>query len=247
MSQYFKNIWSAISTVSIGMKVTFKHLFVPAVTIQYPDVKLELPERERNRLYMNMDDCIGCDQCARACPVNCIEIETVKSLPDEDLGKTSNGKRKALWVTKFNIDIAKCCYCQLCVFPCPTECIYMTDVYEFSEFKRDNLVYDYSTLSAEERVQKKLNYEKYEAQKAAEKAAAAAAAAKAKAQEVKPEDKEVKPENKESNAGIKEIKVENKGPNSEGKSVNQENKTDKTESKPIDNGTNPDNKDDKTE
>jgi NADH-quinone oxidoreductase chain I len=247
MSQYFKNIWSAISTVSIGMKVTFKHLFVPAVTIQYPDVKLELPERERNRLYMNMDDCIGCDQCARACPVNCIEIETVKSLPDEDLGKTSNGKRKALWVTKFNIDIAKCCYCQLCVFPCPTECIYMTDVYEFSEFKRDNLVYDYSTLSVEERVQKKLNYEKYEAQKVAEKAAAAAAAAKAKAQEVKPENKEVKPENKESNAGIKEIKVENKGPNSEGKSVNQENKTDKTESKPIDNGTNPDNKDDKTE
>ncbi len=46
-----------------------------------------------------MDDCIGCDQCARACPVNCIEIETVKSIPGEDLGKTSNGKKKALWVT----------------------------------------------------------------------------------------------------------------------------------------------------
>ncbi|MCK7520828.1 MAG: 4Fe-4S binding protein [Ignavibacteriales bacterium] len=27
-----------------------------------------------------MDDCIGCDQCSRACPVNCIEIETVKGL-----------------------------------------------------------------------------------------------------------------------------------------------------------------------
>ena len=153
MREYFSNIWTGLSTIAIGMKVTFKHMFVPAVTIQYPSVRVELPERERNRLYVNMDDCIGCDQCSRACPVNCIEIETVKSIPPEDLGKTSNGKKKALWVTKFNIDLAKCCYCQLCVFPCPTECIYMTDVYEFSEFDRKDLVYDFVTLTQEERVQ----------------------------------------------------------------------------------------------
>lgn len=237
MSQYFKNIWSAISTVSIGMKVTFKHLFVPAVTIQYPDVKLELPERERNRLYMNMDDCIGCDQCARACPVNCIEIETVKSLPDEDLGKTSNGKRKALWVTKFNIDIAKCCYCQLCVFPCPTECIYMTDVYEFSEFERGNLVYDYATLTPEERVQKKINYEKFEAEKAAQKAAAAAAAVAKKAEEekAKAENPEMKPDNREiksettANPDNKETNTDNKEANSGTDESKPENKEDKPE------------------
>jgi len=171
MKEYFLNIWSGLSTIAIGMKVTFKHMFVPAVTIQYPSVRVELPERERNRLYVNMDDCIGCDQCSRACPVSCIEIETVKGLPTDDIGKTSNGKKKALWVTKFNIDFAKCCYCQLCVFPCPTECIYMTDVYEFSEFDRNDLVYDYVTLTHEEREQKKINYQKFEAEKAAEKAA----------------------------------------------------------------------------
>ena len=171
MKEYFSNIWIGLSTIAIGMKVTFKHMFVPAVTIQYPSVRVELPERERNRLYVNMDDCIGCDQCSRACPVSCIEIETVKGLPTDDIGKTSNGKKKALWVTKFNIDFAKCCYCQLCVFPCPTECIYMTDVYEFSEFDRNDLVYDYVTLTHEEREQKKLNYQKFEAEKAAEKAA----------------------------------------------------------------------------
>jgi NADH-quinone oxidoreductase subunit I len=160
------------------MKVTFKHLFVPAVTIQYPDVKLPLPERERNRLYVNMDDCIGCDQCARACPVNCITIETVKGLPTEDLGKTSNGKRKALWVTKFDIDFAKCCYCQLCVFPCPTECIYMTDVYEFSELEREDLVFSFITLTPQEVEEKKNNFAKMEAEKAAKKAAAANAPVK---------------------------------------------------------------------
>ncbi len=104
-----------------------------------------------------MDDCIGCDQCSRACPVSCIEIETVKSIPGDELGTTSNGKKKALWVTKFDIDIAKCCYCELCVFPCPTDCIYMTDVYEFSEFERNNLIYDFVTLTKDEIAEKKKN------------------------------------------------------------------------------------------
>ncbi len=174
MKQYLKNTWDGIFTVLVGMKITFKHLFTPAVTIQYPDIKIQLPERVRNRLYVNIDDCIGCDQCARACPVECIDIETVKNVPGEDLGTTSNGKKKALWVTKFNIDIAKCCYCQLCVFPCPTECIYMTDVYEFSEYERGNLLYKFSAMTEMEAADKKSNYEKFQAEKEAQKAAAAA-------------------------------------------------------------------------
>lgn len=174
MREYLKNTWDGIYTVLVGMRITFKHLFTPAVTIQYPEVKVKLPDRVRNRLYVNIDDCIGCDQCSRACPVSCIEIDTVKSIPGEDLGTTSNGKKKALWVTKFDIDIAKCCYCQLCVFPCPTECIYMTDVYEFSEYERANLLYKFSALNQDEAAQKKVNYEKFQAEKEAQKAAAAA-------------------------------------------------------------------------
>jgi NADH-quinone oxidoreductase subunit I len=51
----------------------------------------------------------------------------------------------------------------------------MTDVYEFSEFERENLLYDFVTLTPEEREEKKKNYAQLEAQKAAEKAAKAAA------------------------------------------------------------------------
>jgi len=187
MKQYLKNTFDALYTVFIGMKITFKHLFTPSVTIQYPEVKVTLPERVRNRLYVNMDDCIGCDQCARACPVDCIEIETVKSLPTEDLGKTSNGKKKALWVTKFNIDIAKCCYCSLCVSPCPTECIYMTDVYEFAEFSRHDLVYKFATLTETEINEKVDNFNKFTAEKESQKAAAA----KQKSEQPNPGTKEV--------------------------------------------------------
>ncbi|HEX3074544.1 MAG TPA: NADH-quinone oxidoreductase subunit I, partial [Ignavibacteriales bacterium] len=90
-------------------------------------------------------------------------------------GKTSNGKKKVLWVTKFDIDIAKCCYCALCTYPCPTECIKTSDVYEFSEFDRHNLLYKFSTLTEAEVEEKKANFAKMEAEKAAQKAAAAAA------------------------------------------------------------------------
>jgi NADH-quinone oxidoreductase subunit I len=193
MRDYFIKFWEGFFTILIGMKVTFRHLFVPAVTIQYPSVKPQLPERERNRLYVNMDDCIGCDQCSRACPVSCIDIETVKSTPGEDLGKTSNGKKKALWVTKFDIDFAKCCYCELCVPPCPTDCIYMTDVYEFSEFERGNLLFDFVTLTQNERQEKIKNYEEFQIKKEAEKTAAAKKAAEEKAIALK-EKTESKPE-----------------------------------------------------
>ena len=194
MKQYIKNTYEAIWTVLVGMKITFRHLFFPSVTIQYPDVKPAIPERARNRLYVNMDDCIGCDQCSRACPVNCIEIETLKSTPDDSPGVTSQGKKKALWVTKFDIDIAKCCYCSLCVYPCPTECIEMTKVYEFSEFGRDDLIYNFATLTREEIEDKKQKYEKFmEEKEAAKLAAAKAKAEKAeKAAEKKPDKNEDK-------------------------------------------------------
>jgi NADH-quinone oxidoreductase subunit I len=150
MKQYFKDIFISVWTILVGMRITFKHMFVPAVTIQYPTVKPALPERARNRLYVNMDDCIGCLQCALACPVNCIDIETVKAIPTDDLGTTSTGQKKRLYVTKFNIDIGKCCYCGLCVPPCSTDCIKMAETYEFSEYNRQDLIYNFSTMTADD-------------------------------------------------------------------------------------------------
>ena len=93
--EYFGNIYRGIKTATIGMRITFKHLFTKAVTIQYPTVKMKLPERARNRLYVNMDDCIGCDQCSMACPVDCISIETIKSTPEDNLGRPPPDRRSA--------------------------------------------------------------------------------------------------------------------------------------------------------
>ena len=144
-----KEGWQTFKSIFTGMGITMRHLFQPSVTLQYPDERDVLPANARAKLYVDIDDCIGCNLCARACPVNCIDIETVMSTDDVDLGKTSTGNPKRFWLTRFNIDMAKCMYCDLCVHPCPTDCIKMVQEYEYSEFDRTNLVYHFSNLSPE--------------------------------------------------------------------------------------------------
>ena len=180
LSTYFGDIYRSLNSARIGMGITLRQLFAPVVTIQYPRHKKAMPERVRNRLYMNYDDCIGCELCAGACPVDCIDISVMKAPPTESLGVTSTGQKKRIYVTKFDIDIAKCCFCGLCVYPCPTECLKMTDVYEFSEYDRQNLIYNFGTMSPADIETAKAKVKIYADEEAAKKVAAAAQAAAAK-------------------------------------------------------------------
>jgi formate hydrogenlyase subunit 6/NADH:ubiquinone oxidoreductase subunit I len=182
LKEYFANVFAGIWTVLVGMRLTFWHLFTPSVTLQYPDEKWELPPGARAQLFNNFDDCIGCGFCAKVCPVDCIYIETVKTGPGEDLGKTTTGNPKRLHVLRFDIDMAKCCYCNLCTIPCPTECLQMTPKYENSVYNRANLLYHYTTYSPAEAERIRAEAAKREAEEAEKrKAAAAAKAAAAKA------------------------------------------------------------------
>lgn len=144
MAGYFRNILDSVTSVWVGMNVTFKHLFKPSITLQYPKQRWEMPDRARNQLHNDIDDCIGCDQCARACPVDCIYIDTEKVGKEVDLGVTSKGTKKRLKVLRFDIDMSLCCYCGLCTYPCPTECLVMTPKYESSVYDRTELVYRYA-------------------------------------------------------------------------------------------------------
>ncbi|MCH8927447.1 MAG: 4Fe-4S dicluster domain-containing protein [Candidatus Marinimicrobia bacterium] len=151
MKQYFYDIYLAITSVLIGMKITFGHLFTRSITLQYPREKAPMFDRSRNRLHVDIEDCIGCYQCDKACPVDCIHIDTIKARPGEDLGLTEKFEKKKTFVfPKFDIDMAECCYCGLCVFPCPTECIYWISDYEFAEYDRSNLNYNFGNITPDE-------------------------------------------------------------------------------------------------
>jgi NADH-quinone oxidoreductase subunit I len=142
-------------------------------TVQYPHEKVPIPEVGRYQLDVEIDDCIVCDLCAKICPVDCIEIESIKGTGP--IGQTSDGTTKRLYAAKFDIDMAKCLYCGLCTVVCPTECIIMTDQYDRTVTNISELTYQFSDMSPQEAEQKRAEL----AQQLAERQAAKDAAAKA--------------------------------------------------------------------
>jgi NADH-quinone oxidoreductase subunit I len=130
------------------MRITWRHLFTYPVTLQYPSVKWPLPPRSRMRLFMKYEDCIGCGQCVRACPVNCISLKTEKRPADAPAIWASTGQPIKLAVSVFDIDMSLCCYCNLCTYPCPTFCIYMTPEYEFATTDLHEHLYHFAKKDA---------------------------------------------------------------------------------------------------
>lgn len=189
---YWLNIKQAAFTLLGGLKITwvhFKHAFTHKrrkeegveeenyfdkqngiFTLQYPTESIPVPDTGRYRLDNEIEDCIVCDKCVKVCPVNCIEIDVIKS-PTE-IRKASDGSSIRLYAGKFEIDMAKCMFCGLCTTVCPTECLTMTKSYDFSEFDVDNLAYEFSDLTKNEADKKREEYTEYmEAKKKAKESA----------------------------------------------------------------------------
>lgn len=183
MKDYFKNVWLGFWTVIIGMKITLRHLFEPNVTVQYPNESYPIPDNARNRLKLETDLCNGCNSCARACPVNCITVETLRVVPDDpEQPMIGDGTKRKLWVPVYDIDFAKCCFCSLCTTVCPTLAIHHTTEFEYSTYNREDLYYRFSDMSAEKvEMKKKMLEEFQEKEKKAKAEAAAKKAAEDKA------------------------------------------------------------------
>lgn len=183
----FKTTTNLFFTALQGLSLTVKHLFGARksrqskdirakdyfqqqqglTTVQYPQEKMPIPEVARYQLDVEIDDCIVCDLCAKACPVDCIAIEAVKAT--EAIGETSDGSIKRLYAAKFEIDMAKCMYCGLCTVVCPTECITMTNNYDRSSQKLTDLIYGFSTMSDQEIADRKSEWTQFQAAKEAAK------------------------------------------------------------------------------
>jgi formate hydrogenlyase subunit 6/NADH:ubiquinone oxidoreductase subunit I len=73
--------------------------------------------------------CVGCTFCARTCPDYAIQVERV-----DDPGARS--------VTRFDMDLSKCCFCGLCAEQCPTGALQHTGQYEMSFYSRDLTLFD---------------------------------------------------------------------------------------------------------
>ena len=192
LKSYWSNIQTSISTLKKGLGVTKEHLtdartqrdpLGPAeenyfekqnalFTTQYPKEQIPVPVNGRYKLHNEIDDCIVCDKCAKVCPVDCIDIEPIRS--PEVFGKTSDGTGKRIYAAKFDIDMAKCMFCGLCTTVCPTECLTMTNEFDFSEFDFADHNIEFGNMTPIEILQRKQEFEAFQKEKEAAKAKAAA-------------------------------------------------------------------------
>jgi NADH-quinone oxidoreductase subunit I len=113
-----------------GMGVTLSQLPKKKVTLQYPDVRPEWPERFRGVHRFIPELCIACNQCARICPTDCISLS----------GERDQNKKMRIDTFDINFDI--CILCDLCTEVCPTEAILMSDTFEMASETRDDFYLD---------------------------------------------------------------------------------------------------------
>lgn len=73
--------------------------------------------------------CVGCTFCARTCPDYAIKVDRVDD----------PGERR---VSRYELDLTKCCFCGLCAEQCPTDALRHTGQYELSFYHRDLAVFD---------------------------------------------------------------------------------------------------------
>lgn len=129
-----------IKNLFVGMQITSKHLGKHAITLQYPEQKMEMPARSRGIVILLSDketgdlNCTACMLCAKACPTGAILI---------DAPRDENKKRQ---LKGFVVDHGLCCFCGLCEEACNFCAIKMASKYEFSDLTKENLVWDMAKL-----------------------------------------------------------------------------------------------------
>jgi formate hydrogenlyase subunit 6/NADH:ubiquinone oxidoreductase subunit I len=113
MTEWFRNVYTAVATVVQGMLVTLR-VFGSTYDqkrrtftehFEYPELPAPVAARYRGFHRYDLTTCIACDQCAKACPVDCIYDGTrmLYIQPDE------------------------CVDCGACEPVCPVEAIYYED------------------------------------------------------------------------------------------------------------------------
>lgn len=176
---YFKELFSGIYNLLLGLKTTAMYLPQKSVTLQYPKEKWPMPERSRGIVILLSDpetselNCTACLLCQKACPVAAITITQAKN--------EATNKR---YPKTFEVNNTICCFCGLCEEACNFDAIKLTGFYEFATFDKDSLIFQKEKL---QELGRNVKYEK-KRKPVAKKTAAKPEATEPKAEVAPPSD-----------------------------------------------------------
>jgi NADH-quinone oxidoreductase chain I len=108
-----------------GLTLTIRYFFSKPVTMRYPEVYYDLPDRFRGAQILKRhqdgkERCVGCYLCEEVCPSSAISI------------KTSEGEDHEKVVDSYVIDIGLCIYCGYCQEVCPVSAVFMGRDFELT-------------------------------------------------------------------------------------------------------------------
>ena len=130
-------IWEKVYLPEIlkGLSLTFRTMFKPKYTMEYPEVKFIPPPSYRGRPVLALEDngqerCVACGLCSRVCPALAIEIQAAET-----------EREKERYPEKFEINMIRCIFCGFCEEVCPEEAILMSKDYELAFTNREDAIY----------------------------------------------------------------------------------------------------------
>jgi NADH-quinone oxidoreductase subunit I len=131
------NFWEKIYIPEIvkGLALTFRNIFKPKFTMEYPEIKFEPPGSYRGRPVLVQEEsgverCVACGLCSRVCPALAIEVQAAETELE-----------KERYPEKFEINMIRCIFCGFCEEVCPEEAIVMSKDYELAFFKRKDAIF----------------------------------------------------------------------------------------------------------
>jgi NADH-quinone oxidoreductase subunit I len=140
MPSILKEIGETAVTLAKGLGVTFRWIFRPTVTENYPDEPVRFQSRYRGIHVLHRDEnglekCVACFLCAAACPVQCIYIEAAENTAERRISASER------YAEVYNIDYSRCIFCGWCVEACPTDAITHGHGFELASYDVSGLIY----------------------------------------------------------------------------------------------------------